>query len=92
MQHLAIVAYRSIVAGIPSRSLDFQVRWFQDLTRAEIEESLRAEPFDSYQNPAGETVLWELVEIFAIEEFSPKFSGIEVAGFIAQLDELQDLL
>ncbi|TWT61329.1 hypothetical protein [Rubinisphaera italica] len=42
-------------------------------------------------NDNGETVSWELAEVFAIEPFVPKISGEEIVGFIASTEELSDL-
>lgn len=88
---LAIVAYRCLIDGMPSATLDFQVRWFADRDADRIRRQIEAEPFLSYSNSDGETVCWELVQIFAIEPFEPDASGEEVVGFIASTDELSDL-
>jgi hypothetical protein len=87
----AIVAYRCLVAGLPSGSVDFQVRWFDDADAEEIRRHIRGEPLHSYLNVDGEVVSWELVEIFAIEPFAASESGEEVVGFIASTQELSDL-
>lgn len=88
---LAIVAYRCLVAGLSSDSLDFQVRWFAHEDAEEIRRHIQGEPLRSYLNSDGEVVSWELVEIFAIEPFAPRESGEEVVGFIASTQELSDL-
>ena len=89
---LAIVAYRCLVAGLSSGSVDFQVRWFADEDADEVRRRIQGEPLHSYMNSDGEVVSWELVEIFAIEPFAPSESGEEVAGFIASTQELSDLV
>jgi hypothetical protein len=89
--HLAIVAYRSLVAGIPSNRVDFQVRWFAEDDAAVVRRIIEAEPFLRYSNSSDEEVCWELVEVFAIEPFEPSESGEEIAGFIASTDELSEL-
>jgi hypothetical protein len=89
--HLAIVAYRALVAGIPSNSVDFQVQWFAENDAAEVRRIIEAKPFHCYSNSSDEEVCWELVEVFAIEPFNPSESGEEIVGFIASTDELSDL-
>lgn len=88
---LAIVAYRSLVAGLSAGSLDIQVRWLADEGAEEIRRHILGEPLQSYLNSDGEVVSWELVEIFAIESFAPRESGEEVVGFVASTQELSDL-
>jgi hypothetical protein len=85
---LAMVAYRCLVEGSPTGSLDFQVRWFQSTNPNEVRASLIAEPFHRYSNPVGEAVSWELVDVLAIEPFDPSECGSEVVGFIASAKEL----
>ena len=89
--HLAIVAYRGIVGGLPSGSVDFQVRWFADADAEQARRRIEAEHFSAYLNSDGEQVCWELVQIFAIEQFSPLASGEEIVGFIAFTEELSEL-
>src|SRR5690349_12933561 len=85
---LAIVAYRCEVAGVPTESIDIQVRYFSSMLESEIEAFLQAEPVNSYSNDLGETVTWPLVRIMAIEPFeSPTQNGKEVVGFIAGCTE-----
>ena len=90
-QFLAIVAYRSFVAGTPDNSLDIQVRWFLAKNSDEVRRILTDDAFHSYENTDGDTVTWELVEIFQIEPFEPQESGDEVVGFIAKTSELTEL-
>ncbi len=89
--HLAIAAYRCLIAGIPSNTLDIKILWYPDSNIDEIRQRIREEPFSSYENSDGDTVTWELVEIFSIEPLEPKWPGDEVIGFIADTDELCDL-
>ena len=89
---LAIVAYRSVVAGVAQRRLDVQVRWFDEDDAERVRQLIRAEPAHGYRNPAGEEVRWELAEIFEVEPFAPTESGAEVAGFIAGIEELSRLV
>ena len=90
-QFLAIVAYRSLVAGTPNNSLDIQVRWFLANDAEEVRRKITADPLHSYENTDGDTVTWELAEIFQIEPFAPQQSGDEVVGFIAKMSELIEL-
>jgi hypothetical protein len=90
-QFLAIVVYRSLVAGVRTSKLDFQVRWFSAANEAEVRTRIEAEPLSSYIGGEGDQVLWELAEIMAVERFEPRTSGDEVIGFIAEMDELSDL-
>ena len=89
--YLAIVAYRCLVAGAPTGSLDFQVRWFQAEDKATLRGLIESEPAQHYNNGDGEGVSWELAHILAVEEFSPNQSSEEVIGFIASIQELQSL-
>jgi len=90
--HLAIIGYRSLVGGVPSGSLDIQVRWYAHPDPEQVRHQVRTEPLQRYQNPGGDEVCWELVEIFAIEPFAPSESGGELIGFIANVDELRSLV
>ncbi|MFO1045898.1 MAG: hypothetical protein U0941_29300 [Planctomycetaceae bacterium] len=90
-QFLAIVAYRSLISGLPRRELDLQVQWFDVADEVAVRQLIEAVPITTYKNRDDETVSWELVQIFAIEPFSPSQSGEEVVGFIASIDELRDL-
>jgi hypothetical protein len=89
--YLAIVAYRSLVVGVPTGSLDIQARWFAESDPDEVRRLIREDPYSSYQNSDGETVCWELVEVLSVEPFAPSASGEEVAGFIIEKDELADM-
>lgn len=89
---VAIVAYRSVVAGIASNSLDIQARWFAEADPLEVRRLIQEEQLCTYTNSDGDTVCWVLAEVFAIEPFSPSASGDEVAGFITNIEELTELL
>ncbi|MBL9081184.1 MAG: hypothetical protein JNK76_05225 [Planctomycetales bacterium] len=90
-QFLAIVIYRSVVAGVRTSTLDFQVRWFTADDEAEVRTRIEAEPLEAYIGGEGDQVLWELAEIMAVERFEPQTSGDEVIGFISRMDDLLDL-
>ena len=89
--YLAIVAYRCLVSGVPSGTLDVQVQWYDAESEPTVRRLIDADPIHSYKNSDDETVSWELVQIFAIEPFAPTTSGEEVIGFIAETSELSDL-
>ncbi len=88
---LAIVAYRSLVDGLGSGSVDIQVQWHVGDDPEEARRTIEATPISTYSNPYGQMVSWELVQIFAIEPFEPRGSGEEVVGFIASTEELSEL-
>jgi hypothetical protein len=90
-QYLAIVAYRSLVAGVPTKKLDFQVRWFNEENEAVVRQLIGDDPIHTYENANGETVSWELAEVFEVETFDPQRSGDEVIGFIASTRALRNL-
>ena len=90
-QYLAIVAYRCLVAGLPTDTLDIQVQWHEARDEASVRASIAADPIHSYKNSDGDTVSWELAEVMVVEPFAPKNSGEEVVGFIATTGELADL-
>lgn len=89
--HLVIVAYRSLVGGVPTGMVDFQVRWFADDDAERIRRLIESEPVESYRNSDQEVVSWELSSILAIEPFEPRESGEEVVGFIASAEKLPGL-
>lgn len=80
-----------MIAGVPSGTLDIQVRWFSATDDEEVRRLITDDPIHSYKNSDEETVTWELVQIFAIEPFEPRDSGDEVVGFIAETSELTEL-
>ena len=90
-QYLAIVAYRCLVAGLPTGKLDIQVQWHDVDDETSVRSSIADEPIHTYNNSDGETVSWELAEVLAVEPFSPEDSGEEVVGFIASTRELTEL-
>jgi len=87
-QWLAIAAYRCEVAGEPTDSLDIQTRFFNLSTDILVEQALRSEAPATYLNDAGESVIWSLTQILAIEEFRDPQNGDELIGFIAQAPEV----
>ena len=80
---LAIAAYRCVVAGEPSGSVDVQVRRFEAGDADAVRDRLAAEPPCEYQNSDGETVRWDLADVFAVEPFDGGEGGDELIGFIA---------
>lgn len=89
--YIAIVAYRCRIDGVPKGSLDIQAIWFEEIDPEEVRRLIHLDPIQSYENSDGDTVSWELAEVFSIEPFRPSASGEEIAGFIASIDELNDL-
>lgn len=90
-QFLAVVAYRCLVAGVSTGSIDLQVQWFDVADDSIVRQQIEAAPVHAYKNSDHETVSWELVEVFSVEPFAPTRSGEEVAGFIAKTSEIVDL-
>jgi len=84
---LAIVAYRCEVAGIPTESLDIQVRYFEASSHEQIEAALQSETITSYTNAEGQLVAWPLVRVLAVESFTWPINGTEVVGFITGCHE-----
>jgi Ala-tRNA(Pro) deacylase len=84
---VVLMVYRCEVAGVPTESLDFQVRYFASGDASEIDRRLREESPHSYANDRGETVTWPLARILAIEPFDGPGDGAEIAGFITGLGE-----
>ena len=84
---LVIAAYRCEIDGKREESIDIQVRYFKHGTRAQIEESLRAEPLHTYPNDSGAVVTWPLVGILASELFDTQVHGAEIVGFITGCHE-----
>jgi hypothetical protein len=86
---VAIVAYRCEVGGEPTDSLDIQVRYFSSFSPSEIEQRLRSESPNTYENDSGEVVSWPLAQILAIEPLENPSDGSEIAGFITGYPEFQ---
>lgn len=91
MAYLAIVAYRCLVSGRLTDSLDIQVRWFEMQDSEAVRRFIDSETAQRYNNSEGEEVTWELSQILAVEEFRQIKSGDEVIGFITSSSELQHL-
>ena len=87
MPALAIAAYRCQVAGIPTESIDIQVRYFSTEQESEISEFLSNEKTHPYFNSDGELVEWPFIKVLSIEQFNNSLNGSEVAGFIASVSE-----
>ena len=87
---LAIAAYRCEVGGVPTDSLDIQVRIFDQPTEKHVENALRSEEATNYSNEKNEIVVWPLAEILAIEEYKEPSDGEELIGFIAGTSEIND--
>jgi hypothetical protein len=88
---LAIVAFRALVGGLPSGTVDIQVRWFAEKDAERVRRFIESEPASSYLNSDDEVVYWELSSVLAIEPFDPRESGEEIVGFIASAEELSGL-
>lgn len=79
---LLIARYDCFVAGEPTDSVDYQVRFYDVPEDADLELMLRAEPSHRYWNRDDDEVEWRFTEIVAVE-WEPLFeSGKELIGFI----------
>ena len=87
---LAIAAYRCEVGGVPTDSLDIQVRTFDQPTKNHVEDALRNEAAVKYLNDESETVVWPLAEILTIDEYREPRDGEELIGFITGTSEIKD--
>jgi hypothetical protein len=82
MPILVIAAYHCEVAGDPTDSVDYQVRYFAADSIDEVMAQLRAESPQTYKNAGGQEVRWIFERTVAVE-FDPDFTdGTEVIGFI----------
>jgi hypothetical protein len=82
MPLLVIAAYHCEIAGEPTDSVDYQVRYFESDLVDEVASRLRAEAPQTYMNPNREEVRWIFDETVAVER-NPVFTdGTEVIGFI----------
>ena len=86
---LAIAAYQCQIDGIPTGSIDFQVRYFTLSAPEEVEAALRSEPIHQYKNDLDQTVSWPLQAIPSIQGILPIEQGSEIIGFIADLDDFK---
>ena len=83
MSVLVIAAYHCDVAGEPTDSVDYQVRYFASNSIEEVTCRLQSEPPCTYENGDGEEVRCTFDGTVAIE-LDPQFKdGAEVIGFIA---------
>ena len=82
MPILVIAAYHYEVAGEPTDSMDYQVRYFASNSIGAVLLRLRSELPETYKNSDGEEVKWVFHDTVAVE-FDPDFAdGAEVIGFI----------
>ena len=82
MPILVIAAYHCEVAGEPTDSIDYEVRYFASDSIDEVMSRLRSEEPHVYKNCDGQEVKWLFDDTVAIE-FDPQFAdGKEVIGFI----------
>ena len=82
MPTLVIAAYSCEVAGEPTDSIDYQVRFFESNDVEAIASRLRLEEPIAYKNCNGEDVRWIFDETMAVE-VDPRFDdGAELIGFI----------
>jgi len=85
---LAIATYQCQINGVPTGSIDVQVRYFQLPSPEDVEQALRVEPPHSYKNHLDQTVSWHLQQIVNIQGVTSLRSGDEIIGFIADIDDL----
>ena len=82
MPILVIAAYHCEVAGKPTDSVDYQVRYFDSDSLDEVMSRLRSEQPQAYKNVYKQEVRWLFDDTVAVE-FEPKLrDGTEVIGFI----------
>ena len=84
---LAIAIYRCEVAGIPTESLDVQVRQFPQMTESDIQSFLTNEPVHSYLNSENQIVTWHFVALVELSDLENASQGQEVCGFIADASQ-----
>ncbi len=82
MPLLVIAAYHCEVAGKPTASVDYQIRYFESDLIEEVFSRLRAEAPQAYSNSAGQEVRWTFHETVAVETNVVFKDGTEVIGFI----------
>ena len=85
---LAIAAYQCQIDGVPTGSVDFQVRYFNVPGPDDVETALRSEPLHEYKNHLDQTVSWPLQAIPNIQGISPIQQGGEIIGFIADVEDI----
>jgi len=84
MGTFVIVKYHCEVAGIIKNTVDYQVRYFDTVSTADVINRLENEPPHEYKNCYGESVQWVFDEIIAVE-INPSFvDGHEIIGFITE--------
>jgi hypothetical protein len=87
---LAIAAYQCQINGVPTGSIDFQIRYFNVPEADDVARMLKSEPVHEYKNDVGQTVSWPLQAIPNIQGILPIGQGNEIIGFIADLDDLKN--
>ena len=81
MAILVIAVYHCEVAGEPTESLDYQVRYFTSNSIEEVMSRLRDEQPQTYSNDKGQEVRWIFDDTAAVE-FDPEIKdGAEIIGF-----------
>ena len=78
----AIVKYICEVAGKPTDTVDYQVRYFSTNHTEVVKKRLNKEEPSEYKNYKGETVRWTLEELMSIEIDPALDDGEEIIGFI----------
>ncbi len=82
MPILVIAAYHCEVAGEPTGSVDYQVRYFNSDSLEEVRSRLHSEEPQAYKNVYKQEVRWLFDNTVAVE-FEPELEdGKEVIGFI----------
>jgi hypothetical protein len=82
MPVLVIAAYHCEVAGDPTESVDYQVRYFASDSVDDVMCRLRTEQPVSYKNPDGEEVRWIFDDTVAVQCDPELVDGAEIIGFI----------
>jgi hypothetical protein len=82
MAIFTIAAYNCHVAGKPTDSVDYQVRYFKSDDIDEVIARLKCEAPHIYQNCYGEEVRWTFEDTVAIEHDPQMEDGRELIGFI----------
>jgi len=82
MGTFVIAKYHCEVAGEPTGSADYEVRYFATNSPGEIQGRLASAPPNEYKNSDGETVRWIFDETMAIEVNPALRDGEEIIGFI----------
>ncbi|WP_162314928.1 hypothetical protein [Pseudoxanthomonas yeongjuensis] len=84
---LAIATYQCQIDGVPTGSIDVQVRYFRLPSPEDVQAALQGEPPHVYKNHLDQTVSWHLQQTVNIQGVSSVRSGDEVIGFIADIED-----